>query len=98
MRFVGDDDDVPAIGEHRVGALAGLGCKLLDSGEHHAARRAGQRLLQILPAFRLLRGLAEQITAHGKRAEQLVVEVVAVGDDDNGRISPSPGGRRSVPA
>ena len=34
----------------------------------------------------LLRGLAEQVAAHRKRAEQLVVEVVAVGDDHNGRV------------
>ena len=86
MRLVGDDDNVAAFGERRVGGLAGLGRKLLDGREHNAAGRAGQRLLQILAAFRLLRGLAEQVAAHGKSAEQLVVEVVAVGDDDNGRV------------
>ncbi len=86
VRLVRDHDDVAAVGEGRVFDLAGLGCELLEGGEHHAAGRTRQSLSQVLPAVGLPRGLAEQVAAHGERAEQLVVEVVAVGEDHEGRV------------
>jgi hypothetical protein len=41
---------------------------------------------KILAAVGLNRRLADQVAAHRERAEQLVVQVVAVGDDDDGRV------------
>ena len=86
MRLIGDHDDVPATGQHRIVGLAALGRDLLDGREHDAARGAGQDLPQLLPTADLPWGLAEKITAHGESAEKLIVEIVAVGDDDDGRV------------
>ncbi len=79
VRLVRDHDDVAAVGEGGVFGLAGIRRELVDGREHDAAGRTRQNLPQILPAVGLPRGLAEQVAAHGERAEQLVVEVVAVG-------------------
>ena len=38
----------------------------------------------------LLRRLAQQVLAHAERAEELVVQVVAVGQHDQRRVLPSP--------
>ena len=84
--LVGDDDDVAAVGEHRVFGFAGLGRELLDGGEHDAAGGTGQCFLQILPAFGLPGGMADKIAAHRERSEQLVIEIVSVGDYHNGRV------------
>ena len=86
MCLVRDHDDVPAVGQDRVLGLPTFGGELLDSCEHHAARGSGQDPLQILPVVGLLRGLTEEIPAHGEGAEKLVVEVVAVGDDDHSGV------------
>ena len=43
-------------------------------------------LLQILPAIGLLRGLTEQVATHGESAEELVIKVIAVGEEDDGRV------------
>ena len=69
MRLVGDHDDVAAIGQHRIVGLAALRREFLDGREHHAAGGAGQRLLQVLTAVGLPRGLPEQVVAHGESAE-----------------------------
>ena len=85
VRFVGDHHHVPSVGKLRVG-LALLRCELLDGGEHHPARCAREGVLQILAAIRLNRRLADQVAAHREGAEELVVQVVPVGDDNDGRI------------
>ena len=69
MRLVGDHDDIAAVGQDRIVGLTVFGRELLDGSEYHAAGRAGQHLLQILAAVGLLRGLTEQIAAHGEGPE-----------------------------
>ena len=91
--LVSDYDDVVAVSEHRIFGFVGLGCELLDGGEHDAAGWAGQRLPQIFPAFGLLGSMADKIVAHRERTEQLVVEIVAISNHHNGRVFPSPGER-----
>ena len=86
MRLVGNHDDIPAVGQDRVVGLATLGRELLDGREHDAAGGTGQNSLQILPAVGLLRGLTEQVAAHAEGAEELVIEVIAVRDDDDGGV------------
>jgi hypothetical protein len=83
--LVGDHHHVAALGQDRVGRT-GLGRELLDRGEDDPARGSVQRLLQVLAAVSLNRLLADQVGAHRKGAEQLVVEIVAVGDHHDGRV------------
>ena len=82
VRFVGNHHDVAAVGQQRMLAAFVLGEKLLDGGEHHAAGRDGEELFQMVAILGLHRFLPEQLMAAGERAEKLVVEVVAVGEDD----------------
>ena len=42
--FVGDDDDVPAVGQERMGISFLIREELLDGGEHHAPGRDGKFL------------------------------------------------------
>ena len=86
MRFVGDDDDVAALREHRMTVALIFGKEFLDRCEHHAAGRDRQQPAQMTAAFGLHWRLTQQFTAARKRAEQLVVEVVPVGQDDEGRV------------
>jgi hypothetical protein len=61
--------------------VACFGLELLDGGEHHAAGSHLQQLFQVLAVFRLHWLLAAAIVCRrGKGVEQLVVQVVAVGD------------------
>ena len=61
MRLVGDDDDVPPVGEHRVAVAVGLGDELLDRREDDAAGRDGELLPQVGAALGLHRRLPQQI-------------------------------------
>ena len=81
VRLVGHDHHVGALRDHAVR----LG-ELLDGREHHAARRAVEQRLQMLPAFGLHRGLPQQRAPGGEGVEELVVEIVAVGDHDDRRV------------
>ena len=63
-----------------------LGEELVNGSEHHPAHRHGEQLPQVRPALRLHRRLAQQVLAARKGAEELVVEVVAVGEHDEGRV------------
>jgi hypothetical protein len=86
VRFVGHHHDVAALRERRVPVALLLGEELVDGGEHHAARNDRQELAQVRPALGLHRRLAQEVLAAGERAEELVVEVVAVGEHDQGRV------------
>ena len=86
MRLVGDDHDVAALRQQRVAVALLLGEELLDGGEHHAARLDREFRAQIGPALRLHRRLPQQVPAAREGAEELVVEVVAVGQHDDGRV------------
>ena len=67
-----------------------LGEELLDGGEDHAARGDRSSFAQVGAALGLHRRLAQQVVAAGEGAEELVVEVVAVGEHDDASGSPSP--------
>ncbi len=81
--FVSHHNDVPAAGEEWVFGASFLGEEFVDGGEDHAAAGDGEELFEVLPALGLDGLLAEQLVAAGKRAEELVVQVVAVGEHDN---------------
>ena len=86
VRLVGDHHDVAALGERRVPVALLLGEELLDGREHHAARGDRQQLPQVRAALGLHRRLAQQVRAAREGAEELVVEVVAVGEHDERRV------------
>ena len=73
-------------GEQRVVVALLVWEKLLDGGEDHAARLDRQLGAEIGPTRCLRRRLAQQIVTAGEGAKQLIVEVVAVGQHDDGRI------------
>ena len=62
------------------------GVELLDRGEHHAAGIHRELAAKVGPVLGLHRRLAQQLLAAGEGAEELVVQVIAVGQDDDGRI------------
>ena len=88
--FVSNDHDVTALGKRRVGVALLLGKELLDSGEHHASRVNRELGAQIRPACRLHRRLAQQLPAAGEGAKELVVQVVAVGQHNDGGVGHGP--------
>ena len=81
VRFVGDDDDVAAVGEHRVPVAFLFREEFLDSREHHAAG-GDDSFREVGAVGGLNRRLAKQIMATCKRTEELIVEIVAVGQHD----------------
>ena len=85
--LVGDDDDVPTVREHGVLVALLLGEELLDCGEDDAACLDGELAAKVCAessAWR--RWLAKQVLASREGAEELVVEVVPIGEHDDGRI------------
>ena len=67
-----------------------LGEELLNRGEHHSTGGHGELRAQIGPIGRLHRLLTQQLSAAGEGAEELVVEIVAIGEHDDGRVLHSP--------
>jgi len=85
VRLVGDDDDVAAVREQ----LCFLGVhrgELLDRREVDASRSRAQQVAQVCAALGLDRALAQQALGHREGAEELVVEIVAVGEHDDRRV------------
>ena len=83
--FVGDDDDVLARRERRqLGVF--LRQKLLDRGEDHAAAGDGEQFAELVPTVGLHGRLAEDFVAALKLPKELIVEIVAVGEDDERRV------------
>ena len=87
VRLVGDHHDVAAVGQQRVPVPFLLGEELLDRGEDHAARCDGELRPQVRAARGLRRRLAQEVAAPGEGAEELVVEIVAIGEHDDGGIA-----------
>jgi len=81
MGLIGHDDDVGAIRELGKGLAGTVGAKLLHRGKHHPTRGHVQQLAQLLLALGLYGGLAQQLLAGSEGAVELVVEIVAVGND-----------------
>ena len=87
VRFVGNHYDVAALGQHREAVLILARHKFLDGREDDAAGWPVAQLgAQILPGICLHRLLAQQILRQRKHPEQLPVQIVAVSDDDDGRV------------
>jgi len=59
----------------------------VDGGEDDAPGLDRELRPQIRPALGLHRRLAQELPAAGKGGEELVVQVVAVGEDDQRRVS-----------
>ena len=87
VRLVGDDDDVAPVREHRVAVALLLGEELLDGGEDDAARRRPQSFARrSARSAACTGGWRSSSLAARERAEELVVEVVAVGEHDERRV------------
>ena len=84
--FVGNDHDVAPVRQRGVAVALFFGQELLDGCEHHPARFHRKPGTQIRPAGRLDRRLAQQFPAAREGGEQLIVEIVAVGQDHHGRV------------
>src|SRR6266508_283909 len=86
MGFVGDDDDVAAVREEWEAGAALVGEELLDGGEDDAAGGDGEKLFQMIAVLGLDGLLRQQVLAAGEGGEELVVEIVAVGEEDEGGV------------
>ena len=85
MRLVGYYHHVAAVGQQVV-AVALLWLEFLYGGEDHTSRLHLQQVLQMVAAVGLHRRLAQQLFGGYKSLEELVVEVVTVGDDHHGGV------------
>ncbi len=83
VRLVGDHHDVPALRQLGMAVALLFRKELLDRGEHHAARLYVQLGTQVGTAAGLGRGLPQQVPAAGERAEELIVEIVAIRQHDD---------------
>src|ERR1035437_9391220 len=63
-----------------------IGKEFLNRGEDHAAAGDIQKFAQVFPAFRLNWYLPQQLLTKRERVEKLVVQIVAVGEHDDGGI------------
>ena len=87
MCFVGDDHNVVPVGEYREGIFILAGHEFLDSRKDDAAGWPITQLgAQVLPGADLNWLFAQQVLRKGEDTEQLAVEVIAVGDDNDGRV------------
>lgn len=86
MCLVGDDHDVAPIGQFRELLALVRGEELLDGREHDATGCDLEQLAEVVAVTRLNGDLAQQLTAPCEGSEQLVVEVVAVGDHNDRRV------------
>ena len=82
MGFIAHHDDVSAGGQGRIVFL-----ELLHGGEDDAVGRAAfKQLAQMFPCGGLHRLLTQEVLALGELTIKLIVEVVTVGDDHDGRL------------
>ncbi len=88
MGLVGDDDDVAPARKHGVAVARLGGHELLDGREDDATAADAELLAQVGAVGGLDGILAQQVAAAGECAEELVVQVISVGDDDDHRVQP----------
>ena len=81
--FIGDNHDVVSAGKRGVGVVFVLGEEFLDGREDNPARLDGEFLVKVGAAFGPGRSLAQQVLTAREGGKELVVEVVAVGQDDD---------------
>ncbi len=89
LRLVGDHHDVTPLGQCRGVLLRApvlLEEELLDGGEDHPARRHAQLRGQVRAALGLDRRLAQQVLIQREVVEELVIQVVAVGQHHDGGV------------
>ncbi|MDT4816766.1 hypothetical protein FQZ97_498230 [compost metagenome] len=87
VRLVGHHHDIRARGQHREAIFILARHELLDGGEDNAATGAvGQFLAQIAAGSHLHRLFTQQVLRQREHSEQLAVQVVAVGDNHDGRV------------
>ena len=84
--FVSDEDDVAAIAQHCVLAAPVVGGEFLDGGEDDAAGGYLELGFEVGAIFSLLGRLPQQVLAAGEGGEELVVEVVAIGEHHQGGV------------
>ena len=84
--LVGDDDDVAPVREHGIVVAHLGGHELLDRREDDSSAGDAELLAQVGPLGGLDGILAQQVAAAGEGSEELVVQVVPVGDHDDGGV------------
>jgi predicted dinucleotide-utilizing enzyme len=84
--LVGDDDDVAPVRKHGIAVAQLGGHELLDRREDDATAADAKLLAQVGAVGGLDRILSQQVATAGEGAEELVVQVVSVGDDDDRRV------------
>lgn len=84
--FVGDEDDVVAIAQLLILAAPFVGGKFLDGGEDDATGGDLKFGFEVGAIAGLGGYLAQQIGTFRERTEELVVQVVAIGEDDQGGV------------
>ena len=82
VRLVGDDDDVVAVAEQRMRLARSSGMNFWMVVKTTPPEATCSLRAQVVAALGLHRRLAQQLLAAGEGAEELVVQVVAVGEDD----------------
>ena len=86
VRLVGDNDDVLPLAQQRMFRPFVLRKESLNGGKHHAATGDLEQLTQMLTVLRLHRLLSRQFVAARERPKELVVQIVAVTEHNEGGI------------
>ena len=86
MGLISDDDHVAAVGEHRVGVTVLAGREFLQRGEDDPARGSSQQPTKIVSSRCLHRGFRQDLRGREHLTIELVIEVVAVGDEHEGGV------------
>ena len=87
MRFIRHDNDIRAFCEHRHRIACFLRGKFLDGRKDDAAARALIQFGAQIAAIRCLIRLGTQkFLGFLEGAEKLIIQIVAVGNDHDGRI------------
>src|SRR5208283_1205444 len=86
MRLVSDYDDVFTLGQGRIFPTFCFREEFLDGCKHNSPGCYRQEFLQILTIPSLNRFLSQEFMTPGECAEQLVIEIVPIGDHHNSRV------------
>src|SRR5207244_10170137 len=86
MGFISNDDNIPPVRQHRVAVAFLLRKELLDGREDNATGGNGELRPKIGAIDRLNRRLTQQIATASESTEELVVKIVAVCQDNDGRV------------
>lgn len=84
--FISQNDNIGAIANLGINRFVVLGREFLDGGKDDATRINIEQFSHSLAIACLLGSLAQQLAASSKGVEELVVEVVAIGEDDQSGV------------